>query len=347
MATTSRRSASFDSPPNIFQKRSPLKSRPLPAHGAVQPGSLLDIERLSVKEIESLLDASIKKSRDGRKKSATKNHFAGKRAALLFYEASTRTRVSFEFAAKALGASTAVVTAMASSIEKGESLLDTGYTLAATGADVIVIRHPLSGAPHLMERFVGVPVINAGDGTHEHPTQALLDAVTILESRKRPRGSRFDGLRVTIVGDIQHSRVARSNVQLLSKLGARICLCGPEELLPPEATAMGANISIERDMDRALRDQDVVMMLRIQIERLAGLQLDLKDYVARYQLTPERLRLARPEALAMHPGPMNRGVEITAEVADGAHSVIRRQVENGVFVRMAALERAFRNGRRA
>jgi aspartate carbamoyltransferase catalytic subunit len=260
---------------------------------------------------------------------------AGRRVALLFYESSTRTRVSFEFAAKGLGGLTAVVTASASSIEKGESLIDTGYTLQATGAECIVMRHPSSGAAHLLAQYVDVPVINAGDGMHEHPSQGLLDGYTILRHKKK-----LDGLRVTITGDILHSRVARSNVHLLSKFGAKITLCGPRELLPEVGSTLAKDVHIERDLSKALEGADVVMMLRIQKERLAGLNLDVDEYTRGYRLEPIRLRRAKPDAILMHPGPMVRGMELTSEVADGPQSVIREQVANGVFVRMALLMRA-------
>ena len=263
--------------------------------------------------------------------------FEGRRVALLFYEASTRTRVSFEFAAKNLGAVTSVTTSAASSIEKGESLIDTGLTLEALGAEAIVIRHSSSGAPHLLARSVKVPVINAGDGMHEHPTQGLLDAFTLLRHFHSLRG-----LKIAIVGDILHSRVARSNVHLLSKFGAKVTLCGPPELLPKEAAALAKGISLTHDFAAALRGAQVVMMLRVQKERLAGLNLDLGKYIAGYQLTRERLAAAAKGALVMHPGPMVRGMEVTSEVADGPRSLIVEQVRHGVFVRMAVLARALK-----
>ena len=289
--------------------------------------SLLGTESLSPEEIQGLL-------RLARRMQTSKPRpmLRDKRVGLLFYEASTRTRVSFEFAAKSLGAYTAVITGTASSIEKGESVIDTGYTVRALGADCIVMRHPPSGAPHLMARHLDIPVINAGDGMHEHPTQALLDAYTIL--RHKPK---IAGLRVVIVGDIYHSRVARSAVYLLTKLGAQIVLCGPPELAPEVAATLAPNVTVTRHLEGALRGADVVMMLRIQKERLGTLQLRLDDYISYYQLTAERLKLARRDALVMHPGPMIRGLEITGEVADGPQSVIREQVENGVYIRMAVL----------
>jgi aspartate carbamoyltransferase catalytic subunit len=295
--------------------------------------SLLDLESLSPRDITGILNSAKALSKLSRNALARK--LAGKRVALLFYEASTRTRVSFEFAAKNLGAMTTVVTAAASSVEKGESLLDTGYTLLATGADCIVMRHPNSGAAHLLARNIDIPVLNAGDGMHEHPSQGLLDAYTILQHKKS-----LKGLRITITGDILHSRVARSNVQLLSKFGARITLCGPEPLLPAIAETLASGVILERNFDKALEGADVAMMLRVQKERLAGLSLDVDEYVRGYQLTAERLRRAKKDTVVMHPGPMVRGMEITDEVADSKQSVIREQVANGVLVRMALLMRA-------
>ncbi|HZU44402.1 MAG TPA: aspartate carbamoyltransferase catalytic subunit [Terriglobales bacterium] len=259
----------------------------------------------------------------------------GKRVVLLFYEPSTRTRSSFEIAAKTLGAMTTLVQASGSSIEKGESLLDTGYTLRAVGADVIVIRHPNSGAPHLMAAHLDIPVVNAGDGMHEHPSQALLDAYTILKHKKS-----MTGLRVVIVGDIYHSRVARSGIHLMSKFGAQITLCGPPELVPDVCATLRPGLRITRHLEEGLRGADVVMLLRVQKERLAGLNLGLEDYVDRYQVTGERLRLAKRDAIVMHPGPIIRGLELTSEVADSGQSVIVEEVGNGVPVRMAVLARA-------
>src|SRR6266851_5337575 len=259
----------------------------------------------------------------------------GKKVLLLFYEPSTRTRASFEIAAKALGATTTLILSSGSSIEKGESLLDTAYTLRAVGADLIVVRHPHAGAPHLMAAHLDIPVINAGDGMHEHPTQALLDGYTILRHKKK-----LNGLQVAIVGDIYHSRVVRSAIHLLSKVGARITLCGPPELLPEITTTLAPGLHITRTVEDAVRGADVVMVLRVQRERLSGLKVSLQDYIARYQITMARLRLARPDALLMHPGPIIRGLELTWEVADCPQSVIVEEVKNGVPVRMAVLARA-------
>jgi aspartate carbamoyltransferase catalytic subunit len=259
----------------------------------------------------------------------------GKRVLLLFYEASTRTRASFEVAAKSLGAMTTLILSSGSSIEKGESLLDTAYTLRAVGADVIVVRHPNAGAPHLMASHLDIPVINAGDGMHEHPTQALLDAFTIIRHKKK-----LNGLQVTIVGDIYHSRVARSAIHLLSKSGARITLCGPVELLPEIATTLAPGVKITRSCEDAVRGADVVMVLRVQRERLAGMKISVQDYISRYQMNMARLRLAKNDAMLMHPGPIIRGLELTWEVADCPQSVIVEEVKNGVPVRMAVLARA-------
>ena len=269
---------------------------------------------------------------------------AKRRVALLFYESSTRTRTSFELAAKGLGADTTLVSSLSSSIEKGETLKDTGLTLRALGAEAIILRHNSSGAPWLLEAETHLPVLNAGDGMHEHPTQALLDLRTIL-AHLRPGVKKADaetlaGVTVTIVGDILHSRVARSNMLLLPRLGARVLVCGPKELLPEIAAQMGPGIAIERDLDAALRQSQAVMMLRIQAERLAGLQLNLEEYKKGYQLTGQRLAEHAPAAIVIHPGPIIRGLELTAGVADGPQSVILEQVKNGVAIRMAVVERA-------
>jgi aspartate carbamoyltransferase catalytic subunit len=268
-----------------------------------------------------------------------------RRVALLFYESSTRTRTSFELAAKGLGADTTLVSSLSSSIEKGETLKDTGLTLRALGAEAIILRHNSSGAPWLLEEATRLPVLNAGDGMHEHPTQALLDLRTILAHLRYGvetlAPDTLSGVTVTIVGDILHSRVARSNMLLLPRLGARVVLCGPPQLLPDSAATSGdAGISVERDFNVALRQSQVVMMLRIQAERLAGMQLDLAQYKDAYQLTGHRLAAQAPTAVVMHPGPIIRGLELTAGVADGAQSAILEQVRHGVAVRMAVVERA-------
>jgi aspartate carbamoyltransferase catalytic subunit len=222
-----------------------------------------------------------------------------------------------------------------SSIEKGESVIDTGYTLRAVGADCIVIRHPSAGAPHLMAMHLDIPIVNAGDGMHEHPSQALLDGLTILKRKKS-----FPGLEATIIGDIFHSRVARSACHLLTRFGVKIALCGPPEFVPDVAATLVPGVRVTRHIEDALRGTDVVMLLRVQKERLAGQKIRLQDYIARYQMTAARLKLAKRDAIVMHPGPIIRGLELTAEVADGPQSVIVDEVHNGVPTRMAILVRA-------
>ena len=249
----------------------------------------------------------------------------------LFFEASTRTRMSFELAEKRLSADTLGMTTAGSSVTKGETLADTARTLEAMAPDMIVIRHHASGAPHQLARICRASIVNAGDGMHEHPTQALLDAFTMRE-----RKGRLTGLRVAIVGDLVHSRVLRSNVLLLTKMGAEVRACGPATLIPPGLARYGVHVTTS--MDEALDGVDVVMMLRVQNERMHGLFLpSTREYFTLFGLTPERLHRAAPDAIVMHPGPMNRGVEIDSAVADGPWSVILDQVANGVAVRMAVL----------
>src|SRR5947209_11192226 len=293
-----------------------------------RPRSLLDLEHLSPEEITSIL-----KLAGEMQSSEPRPLLQGKRIALLFYEASTRTRVSFEFAAKLLGTHTSVISANASSIEKGESLVDTGKTLQALGADCIVLRHPSSGAPNVLARNLRVPIINAGDGMHEHPSQGLLDAYTMLRHKKR-----LQGLKVAMIGDIQHSRVARSNIHLLSKFGARVVLCGPPEFLPEVALTLAPDLSISRRLEEAVQDADVVMMLRMQKERLIGLDIDVPRYMAHWQLTTELLALAKSDALVMHPGPMVRGMVIQTEVDESTQVVIQVQAYYDISVSSALLE---------
>ena len=311
------------------------------------PGSLLSASDLTLEAISHILTrATDLENQDP----LTRNRILAKRrVALLFYESSTRTRTSFELAAKALCADTTLVSSLSSSIEKGESLKDTGLTLRALGAEAIILRHNSSGAPWLLEAETRLPVLNAGDGMHDHPTQGLLDLRTILAHLKpahRKPGTHtvsaetLAGVTVTIAGDILHSRVARSNMLLLPRLGARVVLCGPKELLPDMAALAGPGITIERNFEAALKQSQVIMMLRIQAERLAGLQLDLEEYKLNYQLTGPRLAALAPTAIVMHPGPIIRGLEITAGVADGPQSVILEQVTHGVAIRMAVVERA-------
>jgi aspartate carbamoyltransferase catalytic subunit len=293
-------------------------------------GSLLGIEHLEASEILKLLKFARRMNPE-----KPRPLLKGKRVLLLFYESSTRTRSSFEIAAKSLGAHAVLIQPVGSSIEKGESLLDTGYTVRAVGADIIVLRHPNAGAPQIMAQHIDVPVINAGDGLHEHPSQALLDAYTILRNKKS-----FKGLQVAIVGDIFHSRVARSACHLLSKFGVKIILCGPPELAPEIAASIAPGVRVSRHIEDALRGTDVIMLLRVQKERLAGLKLDLAEYIARYQMTSARLKLAKKDAIVMHPGPIIRGLELTSEVADGTQARILEEVRNGVPTRMAILARA-------
>jgi aspartate carbamoyltransferase catalytic subunit len=311
---------------------------PFPYH----PGSLLSINDLSIEDISQLMfRATVLENLDPLKRDRI---LLKRRIALLFYESSTRTRTSFELAAKSLGADTTLVSSLSSSIEKGETLKDTGLTLRALGAEAIILRHNSSGAAWLLEETTRLPVLNAGDGMHEHPTQALLDLRTILAHLRHGvetlTPDTLSGVTVTIVGDILHSRVARSNMLLLPRLGARVILCGPPQLLPDSAANAGPGITVERDFEAALRQSQVVMMLRIQAERLAGLQLDLAQYKDAYQLTGQRLAAQAPEAVVMHPGPIIRGLELTAGVADGAQSAILEQVRHGVAIRMAVVERA-------
>ena len=324
----------------------PAVTSPFPYH----PGSLLSVQDLDLESISHLLARAT--TLENMDPLVRDRILLKRRVALLFYESSTRTRTSFELAAKGLGADTTLVSSLSSSIEKGETLKDTGLTLRALGAETIILRHNSSGAPWLLEETTQLPVLNAGDGMHEHPTQALLDLRTIL-ARVRSgiesvHADTLAGVTVMIVGDILHSRVARSNMLLLPRLGARVLLCGPRELLPDLAVGAGPGISIERNFDTALQQSQVVMMLRIQAERLAGMQLDLQQYKEKYQLTGQRLALHAPSAVVMHPGPIIRGLELTGGAADGPQSAILEQVRHGVAIRMAVVERALTaNGKRS
>jgi aspartate carbamoyltransferase catalytic subunit len=296
---------------------------------------LLALEPLAADELTFLLDQSRPFQaiqRNPLKKLAT---LRGKTVALAFFENSTRTRISFGTAASRLGADTMNLQAESSSVKKGESLLDTVHTLNAMKPDCLVMRHAASGAADFVARHLDIPVINAGDGTHEHPSQGLLDALTI-----RDRKGSLANLHVTILGDIAHSRVARSNIHLLSKFGCRFTLCGPAMWVPRELESIGPpGASIRRvfRIEEALEDADVVLVLRVQTERLHEPALPGRDYILLYQLSAERLRLAKSDAIILHPGPMNRGVEITPEVADGPQSCVLEQVTNGIAVRMALL----------
>ena len=259
----------------------------------------------------------------------------GKTIVNLFFEPSTRTRASFQIAAKRLGADTVSISAQGSSLSKGESLVDTLNTLSAMRPDVIVMRHAASGAPHFLSRFLSTPIVNAGDGRHEHPTQALLDALTILDNK-----ALIEGLRVAIIGDIAHSRVARSNARLLAKFGTEIVLCGPATMLPGNLVRLAPGIRLTHDIEEAVAEADVIMMLRVQFERQNRLPFPKNEYFQFYGLNIEHLKLAKPDAIVMHPGPINRGRELSSEVADFPRSMILNQVENGVAVRMAVLERS-------
>jgi aspartate carbamoyltransferase catalytic subunit len=309
---------------------------------AVNAGSLISVAELSVGEVARILELTT--SLEEMPAAEKAKLLAGRKVALLFYESSTRTRTSFELAAKSLAATTTLVSDKSSSIEKGESLKDTGLTLRALGAECIILRHPSSGSPYVLKRATGLAVLNAGDGMHEHPSQALLDLRTMISRlglQEKPVDAQLlAGVTVTITGDIRHSRVARSNAMLLPRLGAKVILCGPVELLPEEAASLG--VEIERDFEAALALSQVVMMLRIQKERLAGLEVDLAAYIERYQLTEERLERLAPKAVVMHPGPMIRGLEIQGEVADCPQSAIEEQVSHGLAVRTALLVRALK-----
>ena len=299
---------------------------------------LLGIEDLDRVEIESILDRA--KAFQPMQNASFKrlDTLRGRMVVNLFFEASTRTRTSFEIAAKRLGADAISISASGSSVSKGESLVDTLNTLGAMRPDAIIMRHAASGAPHFLARYLPTPIINAGDGTHEHPTQALLDARTILD--RRPT---LEGLRVAIIGDIAHSRVARSNIYLLSKFGAGIVLCGPASLLPAELAQLAPGVTLTTSLCEAIRDSDVIMMLRVQLERQHEAAFPAGEYFTFYGLRLEHIELAKPDVIVMHPGPINRGREISSEVADSQRSVILNQVENGVAVRMAVLERILIN----
>src|SRR4051812_31136616 len=299
-----------------------------------QSPGLLDIESLDRPEIQAILDRARFFQPIQAESWRRLDALRGKMIVNLFFEASTRTRVSFEIAAKRLGADTVSIAEQGSSVSKGESLVDTLNTLVAMRPNAIVMRHAASGAPHFLARHLQIPIVNAGDGTHEHPTQALLDARTILDQRPS-----LEGLRVAIIGDIAHSRVARSNVHLLSKFGAEIVLCGPPSLLPYEFESLAPGVRLTYEMTNAIRDADVIMMLRVQLERQHEAPMSSGEYFRFYGLRLEHLAHAKPNVIVMHPGPINRGRELSSEVADSQRSAILNQVENGIAVRMAVLER--------
>lgn len=300
---------------------------------------LLGMKELSAEEIISILDRAETMKKDVLEGSKKDNCLSGKSIITLFYENSTRTRLSFELASKYLGATAANITASGSSVAKGETLEDTGKTIDEMGADVVIVRHSASGAPHLLSKYTNASIVNAGDGMNEHPTQALLDFMTMRE-----KFGSFEGLKVSIIGDVKHSRVARSNIYGLKKLGADVTLCAPTTLMPEEIEEFG--VKVLYDADKAADGADVIMGLRIQLERQkSGLFPSVREYHRLFGINKRRVDLAAPHAIVMHPGPVNRGVELAADVADGPRSVIGGQVTNGVCIRMAVLDMLTREGR--
>jgi aspartate carbamoyltransferase catalytic subunit len=302
-----------------------------PVITALRRKDLLGIADLSAEEISLVLDTAEAMKEIGSRPIKKVPALRGKTVVNLFFEPSTRTRTSFEIAEKRLSADTLNIAIASSSVVKGETLTDTALNLEAMSPDMIVLRHSSSGACHLLSRICRSAIVNAGDGMHEHPTQALLDAFTIRERKKK-----LSGLKVAIVGDLLHSRVLRSNIHLLTKMGTEVWVCGPPTLMPTDIGRFGVRSTPM--VEEAVRDADVIMLLRIQLERMEGAYFpSLREYFSVFGMTEERLRLAHPDAIIMHPGPMNRGVEIASEVADGPYSVILEQVANGVAVRMAVL----------
>lgn len=292
---------------------------------------LLGLEDLTAEEITTILDQAAAFKRESLESDTKLDLLSGTVVANLFFEPSTRTRTSFSLAAKRLSADTIDFTAASSSLSKGETFIDTALNIEAMGASLIVVRHKTPGAPHLLSRHVEAGILNAGDGTHEHPTQALLDIFTIREKR----GS-LEGLTVTLVGDILHSRVARSNIWGLKKLGARVVVCGPSTLIPPRIEELGVEVS--HRLDDVIGETDCVNLLRIQFERQRGAFFpSIREYTQFFGMNGERLKAAKSDVMILAPGPINRGVELTAEVADGPHSVILEQVTNGLAIRMACL----------
>lgn len=303
----------------------------VPSPNALGLTSLLGTENLDAEQIQTVLDTAFFFKAMPDQGKGYEGPLKGKTVVLLFFEASTRTRGSFEMAAKRLGASTVVLTQEHSSAKKGETLFDTARTLQAMRPDVLVLRHPSAGSPFHLSQKLDIPVLNAGDGFHEHPTQALLDLMTMVEFKGNMRGK-----KVLIVGDIAHSRVARSNIYALQTMGAKVSVCGPPTLIPPRIGDLG--VEVHWDLEEAVADQDIVLLLRIQFERLRVGQIPSKgEYSRFYGMTSERLENCKADALIMHPGPMNRGVELAPKVADGPQSVILNQVANGVLIRMALL----------
>jgi len=293
--------------------------------------SLLDMSGLDGEDIATILDTAESLKGISRRPIKKVPTLRGRTQMNLFFEPSTRTRTSFELAGKRLSADVVNFSPASSSLGKGETMLDTVKNIQAMAPDILVVRHQFAGAPHLIASRLPTPVINAGDGSHAHPTQALLDMFSVREKL-----GRLDGLKVVIVGDITNSRVARSNLQGFSAMGSEVWVCGPRTLIPPGIEKMGARVS--HDLDQLLPEADVIMMLRIQLERGSGERFpSLREHSIRYGLNLARLKRTKPEVLIMHPGPINRGVEISPEVADGPRSIILDQVENGVAVRMALL----------
>lgn len=293
---------------------------------------LLGLKDVSAEEIREILNEAFRMKHEVLEKSKKDNCLSGKSVITLFFENSTRTRMSFELASKYLGATAANIAASGSSVAKGETLIDTAKTIDDMAADVIVVRHSSSGAPHLISKYTNASIVNAGDGMNEHPTQGLLDMMTMLEKK-----GDLKGLRVAIVGDVKHSRVARSNIIGLQKMGAEVVLAGPTTLMPVDIDMMGAKVY--HNVDKAIEGADVVMGLRIQMERQqSGAFPTVREYHRYFGINQERMKLAAPDAIVMHPGPVNRGVELAANVIDSEQSVIDQQITNGVCVRMAVLK---------
>ena len=299
---------------------------------------LLGIQQLSAEEIQLILDTAKTMKYILLQNSKKVPHLSGKSITTLFFENSTRTRLSFELASKYMSAASANVAVASSSVQKGESLLDTAVTIDQMGTDILIVRHSMSGAPHLIAKHIKASVINAGDGVNEHPTQALLDALTMVEHK-----GKLEGLKVAIVGDIRHSRVARSNIFLLNKMGASVSVGGPSTLIPKYMEQM--NVSVFESVQEALLDADVVMGLRIQNERISSNMFpSVREYSRFFGIDQKRLEFAKPDALLLHPGPVNRGVELSSGVVDSDQSLINEQVTNGVAVRMAVMYLLSRKG---
>jgi len=352
MVESARRPRTSRTPTVERPQETPAPDETLATGGVWRRRHLLDLDELSAAELELLLQTTDSMKEVLAREVPRVPALRGKTIVTLFYEESTRTRASFELAGKVQGADVINISSSGSSVQKGESLIDTILTVQAIGADLVVLRHPASGAPYVAAREANFRVVNAGDGSHAHPTQALLDAYTIrskLGDSSTGSGHALHGRRIVIVGDIAHSRVARSNLWGLTALGAEVTICGPPTLLPlglGDGRAADADetslppVRVEHDLDRAIEGADVVMALRLQRERQSedgGPLPSLREYARLYQVTAERLARAQPGAFVLHPGPMNEGVEISREVAHGARSLIEEQVTNGVAVRMAVL----------